>query len=104
MELFDKTNELINLFDIYQMLLTEKQRAYFNMYYELDYSLQEVAENFNISRNAVFDQLKKVEEILFNYEKTLNLYEKKQKRQSLLEKYYETSDMKYLEELKGMDE
>lgn len=74
--------ELISLYDIYESLLTEKQRLYFEDYYYSDLSLAEIAENYEVSRNAVFDQLKKVEELLISYEEKLSL---KKKYNSILE-------------------
>lgn len=64
----------ISLFDTYKELLTDKQQEYFILYYYEDYTLKEIAENKNISRNAVFDQLKKVVKILEEYEEKLSLY------------------------------
>ena len=72
----DKRNELINLYDIYNSLLTDKQRLYFEEYYYNDLSLSEISENYDISRNAVFDQLNKVEKLLIFYEEKLHLKEK----------------------------
>ena len=69
-------DELISLYDIYNPLLTEKQRLYFEDYYYNDLSLKEISENYDISRNAVFDQLNKVEKSLISYEDKLKLKEK----------------------------
>ncbi len=69
-------DELISLYDIYGKLLTEKQKTYFEDYYYMDLSLAEIAENYNISRNAVFDQIKRASEALYNYESLLNLKRK----------------------------
>jgi uncharacterized protein len=44
------------------------------LYYQQDYSLHEIAELYDVSRNAVFDHLKKVEDHLLNYEEKLGLY------------------------------
>lgn len=55
----DNREEIIELFDIYGNLLTEKQQTYFKDYYFFDLSFSEIAENYEISRNAVFDQIKK---------------------------------------------
>ncbi|HHW79701.1 MAG TPA: hypothetical protein GX742_02735 [Acholeplasmataceae bacterium] len=99
-----KTEKLNELFSLYQSLLTEKQVDYFNMYYQLDYSLQEIADNYQVSRNAIFDQLKKVEEHLYNYENKLKLNELKNKRNDLLDKYIESKNLIYLEELRKLDE
>lgn len=104
MEILKKTEKLNELFSLYQSLLTEKQVDYFNMYYQLDYSLQEIADNYQVSRNAIFDQLKKVEEHLYNYENKLKLNELKNKRNDLLDKYIESKDLIYLEELRKLDE
>ena len=62
------------LYDLYQQLLTDKQRAYFEDYYFQNLSLGEMAENYQVSRNAIFRQLhivtKKLEEYLDNADKT----------------------------------
>ena len=71
----DKKLYLVNLYDYYGVLLTEKQQQYFENYYFDDLSLGEIAENDNVSRNAVHGQLKNVEERLQFYEKSLHLFE-----------------------------
>jgi uncharacterized protein len=71
-----KREELIALFDIYKDLLTEKQKTYFMDYYYSDLSLAEIAENYNVSRNAVHDMLKNTEAILDNYEEKLHIHQK----------------------------
>lgn len=70
---------LINLYDLYGSLLTEKQQAYFEDYYFSNLSLSEIAENLGVSRNAVHNQLMSVEEKLFYYENHLHLYERNNK-------------------------
>lgn len=72
------------LFDYYESLLSEKDRLCFKDYYFNNLSLSEIAENNNISRNAVHKRLKKIEEELNNYEKKLKLYKKEQKIMSIL--------------------
>ncbi len=67
----EKREESMALYDIYGELLTDKQREYFEDYYFEDLSISEIAENRNVSRNAVFDQLKRVTRILMEYEKKL---------------------------------
>ncbi len=73
-----------HLYDIYKGLLTEKQKTYFEYYYLDDYSLSEIADMLEVSRNAVHDQVKKVLEHLDHYESTLLVYEKHQKRELLI--------------------
>lgn len=72
----DKKIYLNNLYDYYCDLFTEKQKEYFEEYYFNDLSLSEIAENNNVSRNAVHGQIKIIEEKLEYYENTLRLYEK----------------------------
>ena len=60
MDILDKKNKYNQLFDFYGCLLTEKQQEYFTSYYFDDMSLAEIADEHNISRNAVHDQLKKI--------------------------------------------
>ena len=71
-----KREEIIELYDIYGSLLTDKQRTYFEDYYYMDLSLAEIAENYNISRNAIHDQLKRVNDALINFESNLHLQAK----------------------------
>lgn len=72
----DERELIIAYYDLYQNLLTEKQKLYFEEYYHNDYSLAEIAENHEISRNAVFDLLKKACNNLKEYEEKLQLYTK----------------------------
>lgn len=76
----------IELFEIYQDLLTKKQQEYFIAYYYDDLSLAEIAENNDVSRNAVFDQIKKVVAILEDYEEKLQIKAKKEKLEAFSKK------------------
>ena len=75
----DRRIYLNNLYDYYGNMFTEKQQEYFEEYYYENLSLAEIAQNNNISRNAVYNQLKIVETRLEEFEKTLGLLNKKQK-------------------------
>lgn len=80
-----KKNIYLNeIYVYYKDLFTEKQQQYFEDYYLNDLSLSEIAENYNVSRNAVHNQIKIVEEKIIEYEKILGLQEKKNKINSLL--------------------
>lgn len=72
----EKRENLISLYDVYRALLTDKQKSYFEEYYYNDLSITEIAENYQISRNAVFDQIKRVSSILEDYEQKLGLVRK----------------------------
>ena len=67
------------LYDLYGDLLTEKQRKYFEDYYFHNLSFSEMAENYEVSRNAAFKQLHIVLQKLDEYESILHLKEKRDK-------------------------
>ena len=70
----EKTNRMNALFEFYAALLTDKQMNYIELYYADDYSLAEIAEEFGVSRQAVYDNIKRTEKILEDYEKKLHMY------------------------------
>ena len=73
------------LFDYYETLLNDKDICYFKDYYFGNLSLSEIAEVYNLSRNAVHKRLKKIEKDLLNYEDKLKLYDKEQAILSLID-------------------
>lgn len=73
------------LLDYYGELLTEKQRTYFDLYYNQDLSLGEIAEEVGISRQGVHDFLAKAEAALLHMEQTLGCVAREQKQQKLLD-------------------
>ncbi len=72
----NRTIEVNELLDWYGCLLTERQMQICQEYYFDDLSLSELSENYNISRAAVSDMLKRSEKIMRDYEEKLNLVEK----------------------------
>lgn len=70
----EKTNRMNALFEFYAALLTDKQMNYIELYYADDYSLAEIAEEFGVSRQAVYDNIKRTEKILESYEMKLHMY------------------------------
>jgi len=70
----EKTNRMNALFECYSTLLTEKQMNYMELYYANDFSLGEIAEEFNVSRQAVYDNIKRTEKILEDYERKLHMF------------------------------
>jgi predicted DNA-binding protein YlxM (UPF0122 family) len=89
--MLEKTTRLNYLFDFYQSLLTPKQKSYMSLYYLDDFSLGEIAEEYNVSRQAVYDNIKRTEAMLEQYEEKLLLFRKFQKRQELMTKLREYS-------------
>lgn len=67
------------LYDYYGALLKDNQATVIDMYYNQDYSLSEIAENMNISRQGVYDALKKAEKSLTEYEDKIKLHYKYKK-------------------------
>ena len=72
----EKNVKISILIDIYGKLLTQKQYKLLDDYYNNDLSLSEIAENENITRQAVRDNLKKGENNLFEYEEKLGFMRK----------------------------
>ncbi|MDR4886526.1 putative DNA-binding protein [Fredinandcohnia sp. QZ13] len=81
--MIEKTMRMNYLFDFYQSLLTPKQRNYMSLYYLDDFSLGEIAEEYEISRQAVYDNIKRTETMLEEYEEKLLLFQKFQERRKL---------------------
>jgi len=69
----DKLNEIPLLYDFYGQLLTPKQREYLELYYHHDLSLGEIGTEFSISRQAVYDILRRGEKLLEEYEAELGI-------------------------------
>jgi uncharacterized protein len=82
--MLEKTTRVNYLFDFYQALLTPKQRNYMSYYYLDDYSLGEIADEYNVSRQAVYDNIKRTEAMLEQYEEKLDLFGKFQQRKDLI--------------------
>ncbi|KIY21655.1 putative DNA-binding protein [Mesobacillus subterraneus] len=84
--MLEKTHRMNYLYDFYQALLTPKQSSYMALYYLDDYSLGEIAAEYDVSRQAVYDNIKRTEAMLEEYEEKLLLFDKFQKRIELIEK------------------
>ena len=61
------------LYDFYGALLTDKQREVMELYHEENFSIVEIAKEMKISKQAVYDNLKKSDKILRDYEEKLGL-------------------------------
>ncbi|HHV73568.1 MULTISPECIES: YlxM family DNA-binding protein [unclassified Thermoanaerobacterium] len=103
--------EMNVLYDFYGSLLTGKQMDIFKMYYMDDYSLGEISQELNISRQGVYDSLKRAESILKYYEDKLGLVKKYNDNMEKLSKIKQSigevkkyiSDQKVLEALEDIE-
>ena len=88
----------VELFDYYGELFTDKQKEYFKDYYENNLTLQEIAENSSVSRNAVHKNIKEILQKLDYYEEKLNLYKNRIKIEKIIKNL--DNDIKFqIEEL-----
>ncbi|MGM0522577.1 MAG: putative DNA-binding protein [Bacillota bacterium] len=105
--MLEKTTRVNFLLDFYQALLTPKQRSYMELYYLEDYSLGEISDTFDVSRQAVYDNIKRTEKMLESYEERLKLYERFLKRQALIrtleEKVTDEALLRDINALKELD-
>ncbi len=81
----EKNVEISMLCQIYGKMLTKKQYEILTDYYNNDLSLSEIAENNQITRQAVRDIIKKGENKLFELEEKLSFMEKTIKQEKLLQ-------------------
>ena len=75
------------LIQTYGKLLTEKQYQIMDDYYNNDLSLSEIAQNHNITRQAVRDIIKKGEKKLFEYEEKLLFMKRTLNTEKKIEKF-----------------
>ncbi|GGG12333.1 putative DNA-binding protein [Paenibacillus aceti] len=80
----EKTNRINLLFDFYETLLTEKQQTFLKYYFLDDFSLGEIANESGISRQAVYEHIKRAEEVLEAYEEKLGLLSKDEERSRMI--------------------
>ncbi len=81
----DNTIMRTMLFDFYGDLLTEKQREYYDLHFNSDLSLQEIAEQSGVSRQAVWDIIRRAEQSLMEIEDKTGLVGRAVRRRKSLE-------------------
>jgi predicted DNA-binding protein YlxM (UPF0122 family) len=101
--MLEKVLRVNALYDFYQPLLTPKQQEYLNLYYLNDFSLGEIAERNQVTRQAVYDNLKRAESALEAFEEKLGLFRKYKVRLSLISKMRDLADHLNSEERKQLD-
>jgi predicted DNA-binding protein YlxM (UPF0122 family) len=82
--MYQKNLDFVLLFDFYGVLLTEKQKDIFDMYYNNDYSLSEIANIHDVSRQGVYDIIKRTEALLIKWESNLKLAQRFSEQQEKL--------------------
>lgn len=87
------------LLGYYKNILSEKQREYMIDHFEMDYSLSEIAKKHNISRQAVYDNIKRGIAILKEYEEKLGFYKRDMEMKKELEDLKESYSDKRLTEI-----
>ena len=100
--MLEKTTRINYLFDFYQQLLTEKQKNYMDLYYLEDYSLGEISETYDVSRQAVYDNIKRTEVMLEDYEEKLGLYRRFQARNELIDQMKAAVENQNFDQLKKL--
>ena len=81
----EKNIRISILCDIYGSLLTDKQKDVLDLYYNDNLSLSEIAEEINITRQAVRDSIVKAEKKLYSFEENLGLMGKMKKQKEIIE-------------------
>lgn len=69
----DELTEISLMLDFYGQLITKRQLEILDLHYNSDYSLGEIAEQMNISRQGVYDNIKKGKKALIQMEEKLGL-------------------------------
>ena len=74
------------LLDFYGELLTDKQRECFDLHYNEDLSLSEIAEQLGISRQGVWDNIRRAESAMEEIEEKTGLLRRFEENRAELEK------------------
>ncbi len=80
------------LFDFYGDMLTDRQKEFYDLYYNEDLSLAEIAENYNITRQGVRDVIVRAEGILGELEEKTGIIRRFQKMQTQLDEISKYAD------------
>ncbi len=86
----DERTEIAILLDFYGQLLTSRQFEILDLHYNSDCSLGEIAGQLNISRQGVYDGVKKGKEALRQFEDKLGLVKRFSKHEQTLRRVLES--------------
>ena len=81
---FEQRMRLVRLYDIYGGLLTDRQQKCMEMHFYNDLSLSEIADEYSVSRQAIYDLLRRAEQLLEKYENRLKLFARNQENNELI--------------------
>ena len=88
----NQTYRMTLLFDFYGDVLTERQKEFYDLYYNEDLSLAEIAENYGISRQGVRDVIVRAEGIMTDLEEKTGIIKRFKSMQSHVQAICETAD------------
>ena len=111
----NQTFRMTMLFDFYGELLTDRQKEFYDLYYNEDLSLSEIAENYGISRQGVRDVIVRAENYMTEIEDKTELIKRFMQLQPHVEKIVDAAQQikqlnfrryedRQLEELAGVIE
>lgn len=106
----EKIYKISLLLDFYGQLLSQKQYEILDLHFNNDYSLSEIAEHYNLSRQGIYDNIKRGKAYLLNLEDKLGLVSKFTEQKTKAEKILEyikkinkenmnIDDIKYLKKI-----
>ncbi len=104
MDALEKQLMINDLLYFYESLLTSKQLKILHYYYSENYTLKEIAQLENISRNAVHDHIQNAVQKLEHFEEKLQLKSKQEKRDELIQKIlHKTDDERIIKLIKQLE-
>ena len=77
------------LYDFYGALLTERQQKCIEMHFLNDFSLSEIADEFDVSRQAIYDIINRTRQMLIDYEEKLGLVRRYQEERECIQDVFE---------------
>lgn len=90
-----KNQQLYNLYEIYKPILTLKQQNVLDLYLIYDITLAEIANELNITRQAIYNIINDCEKLLFKFEENLRFYDKKIKLEEIADELQKDKMEKY---------
>ena len=85
--------EMALLLDYYGAMLTDRQRECFDMRYNQDMSLGEIAQELGVSRQGVYDNLSRAETVLRNMEEKTGFLRRDEKVRSTAQQIIRAAEM-----------